>query len=283
MKVLVYSNLTKDPKLTVTRQAASILHRLGAEVLLLSGCAAICPLSFAQYLEEDEAFLRAEMVVSVGGDGTLLHAAKHCVANDLPVLGVNVGRLGFLATCEVNELDTKLAKLVRGEYTIDVRRMLEAHTTGSLLWQTSALNDVVVYAENRLQTADFSICCDGILVNSFSSDGVIIATPTGSTAYSLSAGGPILDAHIAGFVVQPICAHSIKIPPMVFSADRRITILAKPRNRSDRVYVTGDGNETCVLAEDSVVEVSLTRHKLKLLSLSPAEQFEAIDKKLMGR
>lgn len=282
MRVFIFSNLIKDPALTVTRLAAEHLQALGAEVLLLRECASVCELSFAQYLEEREAFLQAEIVVSVGGDGTLLHAARSCVEYDLPILGVNVGRLGFLATCEVNELAIKLERLINGDYTIDGRRMLRATTRGAAIWQSNALNDVVIYAENRLQTADFTIFCDGIQVNRFSSDGVIIATPTGSTAYSLSAGGPILDAHIAGFVVMPICAHSIKSPAMVFSADRRISIHAIPRN-ADKVFVSGDGNDKCALSADSVVEVCLAPKKLKLISFSPAEQFEAIDKKLMGR
>lgn len=282
MRVLIYTNLKKDPALEVTTHAAETLHSLGAEVLLLKECDAVQHLSFAQYLKEEEAFIQAQMVVTIGGDGTILHAASRCVRYDLPIIGVNIGRLGFLATCEVNELDRKLAQILKGDYTIDGRRMLNAYTRGSVVWQANALNDVVIYAENRLQTADFTIFCDGIQVNRFSSDGVIIATPTGSTAYSLSAGGPILDAHIAGFVVMPICAHSIKSPPMVFSADRQLSIYAKPRV-GDFVYVSGDGKDKCRLAEDSVVELRLAPKKLRLISLSPAEQFEAIDKKLMGR
>lgn len=241
-----------------------------------------CQIQGAIYLPQEEAFRQADVVISVGGDGTLLHAGKECIRYDLPILGINAGRLGFLATCEITELPAKIRRIIAGDYKLDERHMLDCHTCGSVEWNATALNDVVVYAENRLQTADFSIYCDGIMVNRFSSDGVIIATPTGSTAYSLSAGGPIMDAHIAGFVVTPICAHRLKSPAMVFSADRKITISAVPRF-GDTVFVSSDGAEKCALAQDSTVEVSFSTQKLQLISLSPAEQFEAIDKKLIGR
>lgn len=282
MTVFVFSNLYKDHGLVVTRQAAQMLLRQGAKVILLQECRALCELPMVEYLPQEQAFQKADLVVSVGGDGTLLHAGKECIRHDLPILGINAGRLGFLATCEVDELSRKIVQIMAGNYELDERQMLDCRTTGSVQWHATALNDVVVYAENRLQTADFSIHCDGILVNRFSSDGVIIATPTGSTAYSLSAGGPIMDAHIAGFVVTPICAHSLKSPAMVFSADRKLTVSAVPRF-GDTVYVSSDGSEKCALALDSTVEVALSSKKLKLISLSPAEQFEAIDKKLMGR
>ena len=282
MNVFVFSNLYKDHGLVVTKQAAQALMRRGASVILLRECYALCKLPGVAYLSQEEAFQKADLVVSVGGDGTLLHAGKECIRYDLPILGINAGRLGFLATCEVDELSQKIVQIMDGNYELDERQMLDCYTQGSVNWHATALNDVVVYAENRLQTADFSIHCDGILVNRFSSDGVIIATPTGSTAYSLSAGGPIMDAHIAGFVVTPICAHSLKSPAMVFSADRKLTVSAVPRF-GDTVYVSSDGSEKCALAADSTVEIALSNKKLKLVSLSPAEQFEAIDKKLMGR
>lgn len=282
MTVFIFSNLYKDHGLVVTKQAAQVLIQHHAKVILLQECQALCKLPDVAYLSQEEAFKMADLVVSVGGDGTLLHAGKECIAYDLPILGINAGRLGFLATCEVDELSRKIVQIMQGNYELDERQMLCCRTHGSAVWQATALNDVVVYAENRLQTADFTICCDGIAVNRFSSDGVIIATPTGSTAYSLSAGGPIMDAHISGFVVTPICAHSLKSPAMVFSADRKLTVSAMPRF-GDTVYVSSDGAEKCALAPGDTVEVSLSEKKLKLISLSPAEQFEAIDKKLMGR
>ena len=282
MNVFVFSNIYKDHGLVVTKQAVQFLLQHGAHVILLQECRVLCNLTNVEYLPKEQAYEKADLVISVGGDGTLLHAGKECIRYGLPILGINAGRLGFLATCEVSELPQKIIQVMDGDYELDERQMLECHTLGSVAWHANALNDVVVYAENRLQTADFSIYCDGILVNRFSSDGVIIATPTGSTAYSLSAGGPIMDAHIAGFVVTPICAHRLKSPAMVFSADRKLTIRAIPRY-GDTVYVSCDGSEKCALAADSTVEVALSSKKLKLISLSPAEQFEAIDKKLMGR
>ena len=137
-------------------------------------------------------------------------------------------------------------------------------------WEQTALNDVVLYKGWRMQTIEFAVWCDGTLVNRYRGDGVIVATPTGSTAYSLSAGGPILDARIGGMVVTPICAHSLQSPPMEYTG-------------SDPVCVSADGSGDHSLSPGAQVEISLADSHLDLISFNPADQFMAIDKKLKGR
>lgn len=276
MTVFLYPNLKKDPELKVTQTAVGYLLKRNVRVLLKSDCGTIEGTVSAS---ADEGIPQADAVLSVGGDGTLLRAAKKCVPHKVPILGVNIGRTGFLATCEVDELEEKIDLLLKGQYSLDLRSML--HGSANELSRL-ALNDIVIYNAQRQQAMDFSIYCDGSLVSSFRGDGVIVATPTGSTAYSLSAGGPILDSHIAGFVVNAICSHSLKNPPIVFSADRKITVRVDSRDEQ-KALVSFDGGSLHPLEQGQEVSVQLAPLPVKLISFTPAEQFEAIDKKLIGR
>ena len=160
----------------------------------------------------NECFPRTDVILTIGGDGTILHEANFTLQYQKPILGINIGRCGFLATCEVDEMEEKLAALVRGEYMLDSRMLLYVRVLGEDGWEGHALNDVVVTKGRLQQAIDFSIYCDDILVEHYRGDGVIVATPTGSTAYSLAAGGPILDSQTKGIVVTPICPHSLTSP-----------------------------------------------------------------------
>ena len=230
----------------------------------------------------DRQIAACDVVVTVGGDGTILHAAKACFALERPLLGINLGRTGFLATCEVDEMQEKLTLLAQGKFGLDPRALLKATVAGDEAHPQTALNDVVIYKGRQVQTIDFDIFCDDILVNHVRSDGVIVATPTGSTAYSLSAGGPILDAHVRGIVVTPICAHSLHSPSIVFAADRRITIRVDSAAR-DHALLSSDGEQERALQQGGAVQVELLDRCVKLITFNPADQFDAIDKKLRGR
>ena len=181
MSVLLISNPTKDTGLAVTRQAAAVLAGLGVPVLMPQPFAnefGSAGLTGVHFLPEADAYRAADQVVTIGGDGTLLRAGLSCMKHGKPVLGVNLGRTGFLAA---------------GEFTLASRRLLHAEVPAHG-WQADAINDLVVFGQTRLHPMDYKVYCDGALVGSYRSDGMILATPTGSTAYSFSAGGPILDA-----------------------------------------------------------------------------------------
>ena len=280
MTIYLYPNPKKDPGLSITAETASKLVAMGASVLVEESYGKELGLEEIRFADPDQGIPRSQAVITIGGDGTLLRAAKKCLASDTPILGINVGRTGFLATCEVDELEEKLGRLLAGEYEFDERRLLEAAAPGP--WNRTALNDIVIYSGQRQQAMDYSIYCDGSLVSRCRGDGVIVATPTGSTAYSLSAGGPVLDAHIAGFVVNAICAHSLKNPPIVFSADRKITIQVDARE-GESAQVSCDGGNLYTLHGGDQVGIQLSPTPIRLISFTPAEQFEAIDRKLRGR
>lgn len=282
MTVYIVPNTSKSQAIPVTMQAISLLQQAGADIVLDSSLQHLCDLDGVCYSSSQEAFLKCDVVITVGGDGTLLHTAKECLRVDKPILGINLGRTGFLATCEVDEMEYKLSKLARKEFQYDNRTLLNAVIGNSNANARTALNDVVIYKGSRLRTIDFNIYCDGILVNHCSGDGVIIATPTGSTAYSLSAGGPILDTHIQGIVVSMICAHSLNQPAMVFAADRKIRIEVNSNGRND-IFISTDGGIEEPLHDGESVQVELLKQSINLITFNPADQFDAIDKKLRGR
>lgn len=281
MAVLLYSNRTKDDKLTVTKRAARLLHDLGVPLLALPDLQTDMGKLPMEFLPQDEAFAKADLVLTVGGDGTLLQAAPFCLTAGKPVLGVNLGRTGFLATCEVSELPEKLARLAAGNFTVASRSLLHAETQDRQ-WQKIAMNDIVLFGTSRLHPSDFTVYCDEVPVSRFRGDGLIVATPTGSTAYSFSAGGPILDADASVMVLTPICAHGVRSAPIVFAATRKLRILVEEQNRSSAT-VCADSQAPCLLSPGASIRIYTAPQKLGLIEFSHAEQFRAIETKLMRR
>ena len=281
MTVFLVPNLQKERAVLIAHAAIEQLTACGVTVLMSSAVQAAFPDEPVDFITEQQAFSTCDVVVTVGGDGTILQAARRGLSYGKPLLGINVGRLGFLATVEADELH-KLKRLAQGDYRLDTRSILAVQIGNDKEKTQIALNEVVIAKSFVSQTMDVEIYCDDTLVNQYAGDGVIIATPTGSTAYSLSAGGPILDARIAGLVVTPICAHSMHSPPMVFSAQRRLRV-AVACTKNDYVYYSCDGQKEQQLSHSDTVEVSLSDQSMTLVSLQDADQFEAIDKKLKGR
>ena len=281
MSVLLVPNPTKDTGLAVTRQVAAVLHKLGVPVLMPQAFSCEPELSGIQFLPETQAYETADQVVTIGGDGTLLRAGRACIAHGKPVLGVNLGRTGFLATCEVGELAAKLQRMAAGDFTLAQRGLLHAEVPAHS-WRTAAINDIVLFGHTRLHPMDYKVYCDGAFVGSYRSDGMILATPTGSTAYSFSAGGPILDAAAGVIVMTPVCAHNVHVAPLVFSAQRRLEIIADAENR-DNCYACADSTDQCDLLPGESLLVTGTGQCLQLITFDDAEQFHAIENKLMRR
>ena len=279
MTVFLYPNPMKDADLSVTRSAAALLRGYGAEVLMaqefsaaMGQDAVCCP--------QAEGIAAADLVITVGGDGTLLRTAAECLDAGKPVLGINLGRTGFLATCEVAQMPANFRRLVDGDYHLQKRALLRAESSGG--WQAFALNDVVLYSRSRLHPMDYAVYCDGICVGKFRSDGVILATPTGSTAYSLSAGGPILDVTAPVFVLTAICPHGGPAAPLVFSDKRHMTIVSSAANR-DTVLAGADSRISCTLAPGDSIEIFTAEQALSYVVFDEAEQFRAVETKLTRR
>ena len=176
----------------------------------------------------------------------------------------------------------KLAAVARGDFQLDNRMLLYARVLGQDGWEGHALNDVVVTKGRLQQAIDFSIYCDDILVEHYRGDGVIVATPTGSTAYSLAAGGPILDSQTKGVVVTPICPHSLASPAMVFAQERKLNVCVG-QVADDEVFISCDGGMGYPLKAGATAEIRLSDQNVKLITFGRADQFQAIDQKLRKR
>ena len=283
MTVYISPNPGKAMAYGIAQRAAQILLTHGAQVLMHDGLQAECMTMGVVYLSQKECMERTDVILTIGGDGTILHEANLSLEYRKPILGINLGRCGFLATCEVDEMEAKLSAVARGEYFLDNRMLLYVRVLGDDSWEGHALNDVVMTKGRLQQAVDFSIYCDDILVEHYRGDGVIVATPTGSTAYSFSAGGPVLDAHIAGLVVTPICAHSLHSPSMVFSAGRRLRVSLSSPLGPHNALLSCDGRSPETISCQDTVDVALSDKYISLICFNEADQFEAIDKKLKGR
>ena len=282
MTVYISPNPGKAMAYGISQRAAQILLTHGAQVLMQDGLQAECMTMGVKYLTQKECLERTDVILTIGGDGTILHEANLSLEYRKPILGINLGRCGFLATCEVDEMEAKLSAVARGEYFLDNRMLLYVRVLGDDSWEGHALNDVVMTKGRLQQAVDFSIYCDDILVEHYRGDGVIVATPTGSTAYSLAAGGPILDSQTKGIVVTPICPHSLASPAMVFAQERKIN-LCVGQVADEEVFISCDGDAGYSVKAGATAEVRLSDQGVQLITFSKADQFQAIDQKLRGR
>lgn len=223
---------------------------------------------------------RPELVIVLGGDGTLLAAARVFAKTGTPILSVNLGSLGFLTEVRLDELYSHLDAWAQSCCNIEERSMLhcELLRDGKMVSQHESLNDVVVSKGAIARMGDFRIDLDGQLVASFRADGVIISTPTGSTAYSLAAGGPILAPDVDGLIVTPVCPHLLTLRPLVVrgSADLKLSVAGIP----DQTYLTVDGQEAIALRVGDELHCRKSTEKVKLVRLGSAGFFDVLRAKL---
>lgn len=219
------------------------------------------------YLALEELYREAEAIVVLGGDGSLLDAARRASPFGKPLLGINMGRLGFMSELEMTELES-LQKLVTDEFTLDHRAMLRISVkteSGGTRAESFALNDAVISNGSVARIVDLELSASGMPVTAYRADGVIVSTPTGSTAYSMSAGGPVIDPHLGCFCVTPICSHSLTARPIIFRDDTVLSI-KNTCQREKMLYLTVDGRVNfeiyrgdCVTVTRSLVSTSLIR------------------------
>lgn len=225
-KVILCPNPYKDRELHTTREAKALLEAAGFQVYispeLLGDADAGLPPDL-QYWELSRVIDGAVLVVSLGGDGTIMHTARRMMGYEIPIIGVNLGTVGFLAELEQPDLP-RLVEAARGDYVPSPRMMLDVHVErdGETVFANYALNDVSVHG--LAQTIHMTACGDARRILEFSGDGIVIASPTGSTAYSLSAGGPIVEPTAENIILTPICAHALIARSFVLAPDRVVTV-----------------------------------------------------------
>ena len=236
-------------------------------------------------IEDGETSFRAvpsgtDCALVFGGDGTMLIAARHFAPLDIPVFGINLGKFGFLTQATTDEAFGSLEKLFEGRYEIAERMMISCalRRDGSVIHCTPALNDAVISrtALSRLLTIDLLI--DDRWVNTYRSDGLIVATPVGSTAHSLAASGPILTPEMTAFIICPICPHTLSHRPVVISGDTLIRL--RPRDYSEQPALTVDGQIFKPLGNGDVIEIKKSDRSLRLIKTGERSFFETLREKL---
>lgn len=231
--------------------------------------------------ECDALFRDVDLVIALGGDGTLIHVAKHAARYGIAVLGINCGHLGFMAGMEADDLSA-LELLCGDTANVSHRMMLEVtvhKADGDRVLY--ALNEAVISRGNPSRMIHLTVSSDDHPVVSYRADGVIVATPTGSTAYSLSAGGPIVDPSVSCLLVTPICPHSLHTRPYIFGENTQLTV--KPESEGREVFLTVDGEEAVALSHGDTVTVQRSSLTARVLQLRPAAFYEVLEQKLTDR
>ena len=277
MTVYLIPNMKKRDVRAAVETVARCLRGLGAQVLLPLALEETFEGQDAQFLCDADAFARCDVAVTVGGDGTILHAAKRGLSYHRPLLGVNLGRMGFLATAECGD-SAKFERLVRGDWREDRRAVLSVRCRGKRPFESVALNDLVIAKTGIGQTVDVSIWCDGILVNEYLGDGVVVSTPTGSTAYSLSAGGPVVAPTCACLVISPLAPHNLTMRPVVIPDTAVITLHVHTR-RSD-AFVTLD-NRVYAVGQEATFTVKRAEQKIFLAVPHNISFYDTLRNKMM--
>ena len=283
-RVILTPNPYRDKDFQTVRTAMGILRDAGVETK-------VClPFDVDKSFElpKDIRFHRldreihnAELVICFGGDGTILHMAKTATRKNVPILGVNIGTLGFMAELESTELNL-LAKLAKDEYTLDKRMMIDVvvQRDRDIIFHDIGLNDVVITKGAVARIAYLQVKCDGVEAMQCGGDGVIIATPTGSTAYSLSAGGPIVEPEARNILITPICAHDVMSRCIVASDKRTITV-ELVQNARRNAYLSVDGGKSLRLNMGDVVTVKKSNLETKLIRLKERSFYDVVNMKFM--
>ena len=221
----------------------------------------------------------ADLVICFGGDGTILHMAKAATRRGLPLLGVNIGTMGFMAELESSELE-KLKLLATGKYEIDSRMMLDVtvQRDREIISHDICLNDAVITKGAVARIVHLAVKCDGIQAMECGGDGVIISTPTGSTAYSLSAGGPIVEPEADGIIITPVCSHDVASRCIVASGKRVITVGMTSQSRRS-AYLSVDGGKTLRLNMGDVVTIRKSKLETRLVRLNDRSFYDVVNMK----
>ena len=222
---------------------------------------------------------RGICIFCFGGDGTILHMAKTATRHGIPILGVNIGTMGFMAEVENSEMDL-LARLATDDYVLDERMMLDVvvHRGRDIIFHDIGLNDVVVTKGAVARIVHLDVRCDGIQAMEFGGDGVIVATPTGSTAYSLSAGGPIVEPEANSFVVTPICAHDMGSRGFIAS-DMRVITVGLTHNARRNAFLSVDGGKALKMNIGDIATIRKSNLKTKLIRLKDRSFYDVVNMK----
>lgn len=279
MKIFIYPNFEKPHSKECTAVVISLLTSLGCKVSMPVGSESVLDISVG-YMPAEEGASWCDIMISVGGDGTILKCAKLASTFDRELLGINCGRLGFMASLERKQIK-ELSRLVEGNYTVEERMMLDVSIgRNEENIQMCALNEAVISGGYGSGIRDFEVYADGLQVSSLRADGLIFSTPTGASAYSLSAGGPLIEPSLDCIEFTQICPHSLFARTMLFSPQKLIEVRFKADNGCAASVIV-DGQSPVVLHDTDRLEITRSQQRLKLIDILGGAYFRAVNSKLM--
>lgn len=282
--IYVHPNEQKPEARDAVWEVCALLRARDVRVLLSAAWPAEIAPGGLPRLPAEEAIPQAELAISLGGDGTMLRLSRLAAPFRVPILGVNLGHVGFMTDLERDELPL-LHRLLDGQFTVDDRMMLRLTVLRGrrTVFSCDALNDIaLVRGTPMFHVVHMDVRADGTRVTSFSGDGLIFATPTGSTAYSLSAGGPIVEPSSENIVLTPVCAHGFQPGSFVFSAQRRLSVHASC-DHGISLYVSGDGDQNFPLQPGDEIVVERSPLVTRLLRIKGQSFYHILQQKLIGR
>ncbi|NLX77681.1 MAG: NAD(+)/NADH kinase [Clostridiaceae bacterium] len=275
----LFVNRKKDKELEITRKLIDCILKYGMTPLLPKPIAQ--DLGFSEGYTEEDMMNRSSFLFSLGGDGTLLNVARTSYSHDVPVLGINLGTVGFLAEVEINEIEKAIERLACGKYKTEERMVLKASVVRGdyAVFNSIAINDVVVNRDGLSRIIRLRIFVDDQFIDSFPGDGVIVSTPSGSTAYNLSAGGPIVQPDMEMMITTPICPHILYSRSFITSPDRKLRITING-DYTDSAIVTMDGQEGFRIAAGDEILITRANKKIRIVSFDDINFFDVLRAKI---
>lgn len=277
MQGYIIPNWGKANSRACTFAVARVMEKCGITAVMPEAMQREFPIRSVLFQPKEQGLKNSDFIIAIGGDGTILHIAQDAVRYDVPVLGINAGRVGFLATIEREETEL-IAKIASGDYQIENRMLIEASVGTENCW---AVNDIVLTRGEYSRIVDIDILCDGNPLYSLRGDGVILATPTGSTAYAMSAGGPVVDPSIQSISLSPICPYSLFSRTILFAPERKLTLCAKHVNNDSDLILSADGSLGIKVPIGRDIQVQRSQKVFRLIRFAGKGFYEVLNQKLM--
>ncbi len=283
MTVAVYPNLTRENGFEISLAVIGELELLGVNIIMPSEYQQKFEGKNIKFYNDTEAVRKCDLLIAIGGDGTIIHAAHYISEYDKPVLGINAGTLGFMAGLEKEELNL-LKNVISGDYVVEDRMMISAklYEGDELIYERNCLNDAVISRGGNMRLCDFEIQSGKNSTLTYRADGIIVATPTGSTAYSLSAGGPVVDTSIESIILTPICPHSLFARSLIFNGDSEL-VLSVRNSEGEKAVFSCDGEDGIEITKYSKIVISKANKSARIIKIKADSFADILSKKFIGR
>lgn len=279
MNFAILPNMTRKNAFDISSKVIAELKTLGCGIFMDSKLESLFDFDGISYCDEGEAIAKSDIVISVGGDGSFINTAKKATASKKPVLCINAGKLAYLAAMECDEIGL-LKNVIEGKYVIESRMLLEASVidkSGEIIYHSNCVNDAVVSRSGNIRIMKLSVFCDSTPLVEYMCDGVIIATPTGSTAYSLSAGGPVVEPSVDSVLLTPVCPHGLFSRSVILDGSSEVTVY---HDNSGEAILSCDGEPAVVIPESASVDIKKSNESVSFVKVKNDTFIDILNKKI---